>query len=118
MVGTGSGGPREAQRLGFLILNFTVTGVGSTMPNGLVEVMTTLCLPYVYFFLNGEVHGVAAFLSTTHVNVDPATVEEKTILALRLVEVFLGFLVTVVSGAGHAAWVSFDCGQRSWVTSP
>ena len=40
-------------------MNLTVTGVGSGMPSGLTAVATTLCLPTLYFFVNGDVHGFA-----------------------------------------------------------
>ena len=61
---------------------------------------------------------MAALPSTAQVNVEPEIVEENLILALRVAERFLGCLVTLVSGAGQAAWVSLDCGHRSWVRSP
>ena len=61
---------------------------------------------------------MARFPSTAQVNVDPGVVLVNLILAWRRVDCFLGALVTVVSGAGQAAWVRFDCGHRSWETSP
>ncbi len=37
-------------------------------------------------------------------NVEPAIVEQSLIVALRLVDVFSGALVTDVSGVGQAVW--------------
>ena len=73
----------------------------------------------MYFFLNGEAHGTAGFLSTAQVKVEPAIVEVNVIVALRLVDFFFGALVTVVSGAAGAGRLGGRrLGQRSWVTSP
>ena len=88
------------------------------MPTALTAVTTTWCLPYLYVFLNGDVHGLSRFPSTAQVNVAPGVVLVNLILAWRLLDRFFGALVTVVSGAGQAAWVRPDCGHRSWETSP
>ena len=106
-------GPRAS-----LILNFTVTGVGSGTPNWFSAVTTTLCLPSLYFLVNGDVQGLASLPSTAQVKVEPAIDAANLIVALRFVDVFFGALLTVVSGAGHAAWVDADWGQASWLTSP
>ncbi len=82
----------------FLTFQLSLAGVGSTFPATSLARTSKLCLPFFTFSVSGEVHAWKGPSSSLHSNVEPASVEVNSKVAVFFFVLSLGCFVIWVSG--------------------